>query len=568
MNQHSQKKNKKIKKKSKKASWYEVLYPTYKSRCIDFKRIFSDVIPSNDRLIADYACALQREILVQGRLYASLEYVCFYANIFRWETKVYVKWEDVRAINREKTAYVIPNAIQIHTEHEKYFLTSFISRDKTYGMLFRLWQNALSEQPFSRADIFNLVKLCYGSGTDLSYSSEDDELVAMDQKLMRSTSQASDKPAKPLELTTNEKGLREIMPSLVNAEVEIAEKTNEEPIICPVPHEGRLVLKSDFNVDVDKLFDLLFTESEFFINFHKSRKNTDLKFTPWLLKSDSNQKVRTFRLNVPVNQPLGPKSCHVKESQVLSKLSQPGELYIIDAETSNYGVPYADTFYVDFHYCLLKTSSKTSSLTVHSQVMYRKSVWGLIKNFIEKNVWAGVEDSFNHLLKSLNEYCKGLKDGEKVKALNYKTNQPVEDFPENDKLCDRAISQIENETLLVQPQPVTSLTTEKQVPFRAIIFSILVVMALINFALFYQYNSVEKNFNIHRKSNNRLASRFCDRYIDCPESKYCKKSNLLDWRDLIHSLSIIQQAENNLRIAKAKLIELIQRNSKMTSVTH
>jgi len=39
-------------------------------------------------LVADYSCALQKDILVQGRLYISREFVCFYANIFRWETVV------------------------------------------------------------------------------------------------------------------------------------------------------------------------------------------------------------------------------------------------------------------------------------------------------------------------------------------------------------------------------------------------------------------------------------------------------------------------------------------------
>ena len=60
----------------KKSSWYNVLYPTYKSRSEDFKRIFKDV-PDDERLVVDYSCALQREILVHGRLYVSQNYVCF-----------------------------------------------------------------------------------------------------------------------------------------------------------------------------------------------------------------------------------------------------------------------------------------------------------------------------------------------------------------------------------------------------------------------------------------------------------------------------------------------------------
>lgn len=35
----------------KKIPWYSALYPTYKSRSEDFKRIFKDVIPPEERLI-------------------------------------------------------------------------------------------------------------------------------------------------------------------------------------------------------------------------------------------------------------------------------------------------------------------------------------------------------------------------------------------------------------------------------------------------------------------------------------------------------------------------------------
>jgi hypothetical protein len=41
----------------------------------------------NDNFL-DYGCALQREILVQGRIYISENHICFYANIFRWVTSV------------------------------------------------------------------------------------------------------------------------------------------------------------------------------------------------------------------------------------------------------------------------------------------------------------------------------------------------------------------------------------------------------------------------------------------------------------------------------------------------
>jgi len=42
------------------------------------------VVPSP----TDYGCALQRDILIQGRIYISENHVCFHANIFGWVTDV------------------------------------------------------------------------------------------------------------------------------------------------------------------------------------------------------------------------------------------------------------------------------------------------------------------------------------------------------------------------------------------------------------------------------------------------------------------------------------------------
>ena len=60
--------------------------------------------------------------------------------------QVTIPTKEITAITKEKTARVIPNAIQISNDKEKYFFTSFAARDKTYLMLFRIWQNALLEQ--------------------------------------------------------------------------------------------------------------------------------------------------------------------------------------------------------------------------------------------------------------------------------------------------------------------------------------------------------------------------------------------------------------------------------------
>ena len=45
-------------------------------------------------------------------------------------------------------------------------------------------------------------------------------------------------------------------------------------------------------------------------------------------------------------------------------------------------------------------------MSVHAQIKYKKSVWGVVKGFIEKNTWLGLEDFYHSLLHALQaEYC-------------------------------------------------------------------------------------------------------------------------------------------------------------------
>lgn len=72
----------------------------------------------------------------------------------------------------------------------------------------------------------------------------------------------------------------------------------------------------------------------------------------------------------------------------------------------NAGIPYADSFYISVHFCLSRTNDDHTVFSVHAQIKYKKSVWGVVKGFIEKNTWAGLEDFYSALIHALqSEYC-------------------------------------------------------------------------------------------------------------------------------------------------------------------
>lgn len=60
--------------------------------------------------------------------------------------------------------------------------------------------------------------------------------------------------------------------------------------------------------------------------------------------------------------------------------STPGCLYSINVESTNAGIPYADSFSILTHYCLIGNSETESTLEVYAEIKYKKNVWGLVRS--------------------------------------------------------------------------------------------------------------------------------------------------------------------------------------------
>ncbi|XP_032905536.1 protein Aster-B isoform X6 [Amblyraja radiata] len=453
-------------KNSKKSqSWYNVLSPTYKQRNEDFRKLFKQ-LPDTERLIVDYSCALQRDILLQGRLYLSENWICFYSNIFRWETLLTVRLKDVCSMTKEKTARLIPNAVQVCTDTEKHFFTSFGARDRTYMMMFRLWQNALLDKPLCPKELWHFVHQCYGNELGLTSDDEDyvppdddfntmgfceeipvEEVEVLDNSSKSSievktdaspqmhkksvtnstlTSTGSNEAPSSFDGITaedevdfqlegeiaalqvigkNEINLAVNSPSLdfndnedIPTELSDSSETHDEGEVQAFYEDlnGRQYINEVFHVNVDKLYDLLFTDSQFLRDFFEQRRFTDMVSHPWKKELNGNQ-TRVMLYTIALSNPLAPKTATVTETQTLYKASQESECYVIDAEVITHDVPYHDYFYTINRYSLTRVAKNKSRLRISTELKYRKQPWGLVKSFIEKNFWSGLDEYFRHL---------------------------------------------------------------------------------------------------------------------------------------------------------------------------
>ncbi|XP_042355568.1 protein Aster-B isoform X8 [Plectropomus leopardus] len=469
-------------KNSKKSqSWYNVLSPTYKQRNEDFRKLFKQ-LPDTERLIVDYSCALQRDILLQGRLYLSENWICFYSNIFRWETLLMVRLKDICSMTKEKTARLIPNAIQLCTDNEKHFFTSFGARDRTYMMMFRLWQNALLEKPLCPKELWHFVHQCYGN--ELGLTSDDEDYVPPDEDFntmgyceelpVEETNEQSNDTSNALgknaeakpdvspvlphkafpnntlpELPSTDSSVpydlapvEDVSTPLPDADLltlpmpenRSSQHSSQHSSHAPSPspdlndnedlptelsdssethdegevqafHEdlsGRQYVNEVYKFGVDKMYDLLFTESEFMRDFREQRRFSDVVYHPWRKELDGNQ-TREIMYTLALNNPLAPKTATVTETQTLYKASQDNECYIIDAEVIAHDVPYHDYFYTLNRYMLTRVAKNKCRLRVSTELRYRKQPWGLVKGFIERNFWSGLDEYFRHLELELNK---------------------------------------------------------------------------------------------------------------------------------------------------------------------
>ncbi|KAG9351727.1 hypothetical protein JZ751_022978, partial [Albula glossodonta] len=562
-----------------------VLSPTYKQRNEDFRKLFKQ-LPDSERLIVDYSCALQRDILLQGRLYLSENWICFYSNIFRWETLLTVRLKDICSMTKEKTARLIPNAIQLCTDTEKHFFTSFGARDRTYMMMFRLWQNALLDKPLCPKELWHFVHQCYGNELGLTSDDEDyvppdddfntmgycEEIPAEDNEINDNSSKSSAEAKPDTSPLLNKKAFSnnnaltptgsteapvsfdvppavEFTSCLPDGEIlpvpVTDNKNNELSIPAPVPipspsldfndnedlptelsdssetHDeagevqafqedlnGKQYINEVYKFSVDKLYDILFTESQFMRDFLEQRRFSDVVYHPWKKEEAGNQ-TREIMYTISLTNPLAPKTATVTETQTLYKASQESECYIIDAEVIAHDVPYHDYFYTLNRYMLTRVAKNKSRLRVSTELRYRKQPWGLVKGFIERNFWSGLDEYFRHLVLELGKaeasFTEPHRQSPKAKAVRTATarrrKRPLTHI--RTQHLDEALSPVttpEDEEVIHRIKHVAGSTQTRHVPEHVpsgfalysvsklllIISFVLVLLVFLNMMLFYK----------------------------------------------------------------------------------
>ncbi|TFK89835.1 hypothetical protein K466DRAFT_574562 [Polyporus arcularius HHB13444] len=325
----------------------------------DFHELFPSV-PEGDYLIEDYGCALQREILIQGRLYISENHVCFHANIFGWITDLSIPMYEVIALEKRMTAFVIPNAIQLSTRTAKYTFTSFLSRDTTFDVLFNVWRLARPEESIMGSQILSARgSLEEGSVADGGPNGAGAKKIQAKSKVTQ--------------CDCGKNGL----------------------------HYPEVAMEAVFPGTPEMIYNLMFT-SGFMKDFmRENQKLLDIQISDWTPTEEPRLLSRNMTYIKPLNGSIGPKQtrCELRDETITLDFDN----YVSMLTTTRTPeVPSGSVFSVKTRTCITWASSLSSKVLVTTQVEWTGR--SFIKGIIEKSCLDGQKTYHVDLEKAMRDY--------------------------------------------------------------------------------------------------------------------------------------------------------------------
>ncbi|KAI0652656.1 hypothetical protein C8Q79DRAFT_898599 [Trametes meyenii] len=344
----------------------------------DFHELFPTV-PEGDYLIEDYGCALQREILIQGRLYISENHVCFHANIFGWITDLSIPMSEVISLEKRMTAFVIPNAIQLSTRTAKYTFTSFLSRDTTFDVLFNVWRLARPENS-SMGSLGVSPRGSLENGDGVSDGTSDGSQPVNGQGAANG---APVKKALKQKVTRCECG-----------------KAGQ--------HYTETAMEAIFPGTPEKIYNLMFT-SGFIKDFMRDDQkligtdsmHADIQISDWTPTNNPQLLARNMTYIKPLNASIGPKQtkCELRDEMAFCDFDN----YVsMITTTRTPEVPSGGVFSVKTRTCITWASSVTTRVLVTTQVEWTGR--SFIKGIIEKSALDGQKQYHVDLEKGMRIY--------------------------------------------------------------------------------------------------------------------------------------------------------------------
>lgn len=383
-------------------------YATIK-RNIDFHNNFHS-LDLTDRLVDDFACALSREILLQGRIYLSESYICFNSNLLGWVTNLVIQLEEVVKIEKRSTAGLFPNAISIETvDGTLHTFASFLSRDQTYELMLTLWKGKTGK-----------------SNNDLTLTSEDElENNAIDSPNKNIESyilsldgddeedndvQSLDNSGEDEEEEESELDIEEVLSTkLIKLKSESPYTNNGPDAHAPTTAnyeklEAEIELVDEvIDAPMGIVFAILFGPyTKFQTNFLETHDGSEISEISDFRPSEEDPAVleRKYIYRRALGYSIGPKSTKCEVTETIEHLNF-ADYIVVVSTTVTPDVPLGGVFSVKTRYIFSWANENHTNLLIYHHVEWTGRSW--MKSVIEKLSLSGLTATTKELIKELKE---------------------------------------------------------------------------------------------------------------------------------------------------------------------
>ena len=375
----------------------------------DFHQLFRSV-PEDDYLIEDYSAALQKEILLHGRLYVSEGHICFSSNIMGWVTNLVISFDEVVSVEKKSTALIFPNAIVIQTLQARNVFASFVARDSTYELLIGIWKishpnlkSSLNGVTLDDAGTGDKTEVAEAEGSDgESDSGSDDEVYDEDADDDAGSFEGSglapsiagsdigdttlSRKTSAQLLATNvpqtngvPKGLEHADTAVAGAAVssDFPGPATHSPSQCSDEHYDKPLIDTIIPAPLGKIYSMMYgPASGTFMRkwLVEDQKSRELNMLDDKIGLDNDHKTMMFDYIKPLSGSIGPKQtkCITTNNLLAFDLEK---AVTIDCSTQNPDVPSGNVFTTKTRYCLTWAANNSTRLVANCTVEWTGKSW-------------------------------------------------------------------------------------------------------------------------------------------------------------------------------------------------
>lgn len=400
-----------------------------------------------------FSCALQKDILIQGRLYLNFDDLNFKSKIFGIKTDIIIKIKDIVQLEKKTTAMLFPNGIVIKTVDKTYTFASFLNRDSVFEKIMKRWSDSIMsgihDKPEGKKSkttlenkrsnskskniTFKLPELFDSDGDALKLknpvkkmihgfvdsSSEDDDYDNPSDKIDTDQSENGSMGSSDFEdneddddMTTDDSyeesdSGKKSGANDNNKDFGPNKGKKYEPDLDKYSKDTNIADYTIKNTTLGKVFKIM---SESMYELLEKGGNNKISEIPKIYDEDDNgEKLkdnhykREYTYTKPLNSSLGPKEtkCIVKDDLEKVDLSK---WFIIKQTTETPDVPSGKSFHVITNIIFFWSGENTVSIRAFTKVVWTGKSW--IKGPVESGNTSGQKAS----MKSLAEEIQNMND--------------------------------------------------------------------------------------------------------------------------------------------------------------